>query len=224
MPTLSPFEPLPTMPAVHVARAGNLRCTAVTLQGGNVCVFNPVAGLEQKSLASLNDIGPVTHIIAPNHYHNKALNEYAEAFSTAKLCATQKAIPRLQKISGLVIDSYQEIISALPKHMQFIEPPGLKTGELWMRSKVKQSVCWFVVDALVGAKMTARSQHSNTVSIMGTFPKYGIEDAIKYYKWLRVQVKADQPTQVIPCHGSIAQSATLADDIDQLITSALNPQ
>jgi len=214
---ISQFEPIPELKGIFVARKGNLRCTAIALPKGKLCIYSPVSGLGTAARESLESIGKVTHLLAPNHYHNKALKEYHEAFPTAKMCASSAAIPRLVKLVGLKFKDLSMITSLLPAHLRLIEPDGLKTGEVWIRSKDRKQVVWFVVDAFSGHKMSAKVDRAKEISLLGTFPSFGIGDAGLYVPWLTKQLAADQPRLVIPCHGAIVDSADVSDDIRDLI-------
>ncbi|MEO1160378.1 MAG: hypothetical protein AAFW74_07950, partial [Pseudomonadota bacterium] len=101
---LGAFVPLREIDGVYIARKAGLRCSALVLTGGDVCLFSPVQGLGAEAISSLAEIGPVTHLLAPNHYHNKGLAEYLSAFPDACLCAPEAAMPRLKKVTGLAFD------------------------------------------------------------------------------------------------------------------------
>ena len=92
---LSKFEPVADVNGLFTATKGDLRCTAIVLKSGGLCLFSPVAGLNDQAKASLADLGPVEFLFAPNHYHNKGLAEYQAAYPTAKTIASDAGRPRL---------------------------------------------------------------------------------------------------------------------------------
>ena len=53
---IAAFEPVPNMPGLFTAIKNNLRCTAIVLQSGEVCLFSPVSGLSNVAKASLAEI------------------------------------------------------------------------------------------------------------------------------------------------------------------------
>jgi hypothetical protein len=124
---LSHFEPLTELNGVFVASKGGLRCTAIRLTDNSLCLFSPVLGLGIEALASLDALGRVSYLLAPNHYHHLGLTEYAAAFPQASLCAADGAIPRLQKLAGLEFTDLSALSARLPKTMTILEPAGLKT-------------------------------------------------------------------------------------------------
>ena len=74
---ISAFEPVPDMPGLFTATKNNLRCTAIVLRSGQICLFSPVSGLSDAARASLSDIGDVSFLLAPNGFHNGGLVEYS---------------------------------------------------------------------------------------------------------------------------------------------------
>jgi hypothetical protein len=206
---LSAFVQLKEIEGVFIGRTAHLCCTALRLADGKVCLFSPVQGLGVAAKTSLRDIGIVSHLIAPNHYHNKALAEYAAAFPKALLCTSSKAVPRLQKLTGLDFSDMGSVAENLAGGFTVLTPDGLKTGEIWLRCDAKRRRTWFVVDAFCGPKTSPESDRSETAAFLGTFPTYGVQDRTLYLSWLRQQLRADKPTLMVPCHGSIVASHDL---------------
>lgn len=214
---LGTFKQIAPLAGVYAATKATLRCTAVILKDKTVCLFSPVTGLSEEAAASLAKIGRVTFLVAPNHYHNKALREYAEAFPQAKLCASKDAQPRLNKVTSLKFDDLQQLEKALPKSVTIVETQGLKTGEIWLRIKLPKFRAWFVVDAFGGAKITGEACSTSTPSMLGTFPKMGVADAAKYKTWVLDQIATDKPDLIVPCHGAIFRSRDLTKRLAALV-------
>jgi hypothetical protein len=206
---LSHFEPLTELNGVFVASKGGLRCTAIRLTDNSLCLFSPVLGLGIEALASLDALGRVSYLLAPNHYHHLGLTEYAAAFPQASLCAADGAIPRLQKLAGLEFTDLSALSARLPKTMTILEPAGLKTGEVWVRCQQGATVAWLVVDAIAGPKVTTRAQRFERPEYLTTFPSYGVRDRDVYRAWFTGRLAADQPTLVVPCHGGVLAAADL---------------
>jgi len=215
---LSVFTGLEGVENVYTAENGNLRCMAIALRDGSVCIFSPVQGLNEAAVESLARIGAVRFLLAPNHYHNKALKEYADVFPKAQLCAPDGAIPRLQKITGQRLDNLDGVKALLEKHSDFIEPEGLKTGEVWLRIKAKSLTAWLVVDAFCGSKIEAGKTHADTPELLKTFPSFGVGQKDAFVSWVNDQIGRDQPGVVVPCHGSIIRAEDLAKKLKKLIS------
>ena len=205
------------IPGVYVARKGALRCSAFVLKNGGVCLFSPVDGLADAIKQELKDIGPLDSVLAPNHYHNKALVEFRKAFPKAKFCASDDARARIEKVTGVKMTAMDDVVAQFPKHLTVQEPGGLKTGEIWIRSALKKRVSWFVVDAFSGEKMTAKKDRGGAVSLLKTFPTYGIQDKDVYTEWLKRQLAKDRPTLLVPCHGTIIANENLTADMTKLM-------
>ena len=102
--TIQPFSPVDGLEDTYIGRLGKLNCFAFRLKDGSLCLYSPVAGLETAAGQSLAELGEVSMILAPNHYHNKGLAGHAAAFPNASLICSKGAEPRLKKITGLAFD------------------------------------------------------------------------------------------------------------------------
>ena len=196
---LAPFAAVPGFSAVHEARSKDLGTFAIRLKSGDVCVFSPVAGLTERTRDSLLALGPAAVLFAPNHYHNKGLREYADAFPAARLVAPAAAIPRLEKVTGLSFAPADALAGDLPDGVTLLEPQGLKTGENWLLVREKNAAAWIVVDAFCGPPGSGSG--SNEPQILKTFPRYGLADRDRYAAWVERQLRTDQPASLLPCHG-----------------------
>ncbi|MGH1539481.1 MAG: hypothetical protein ACRBHB_03580 [Arenicella sp.] len=214
---LSIFEKLKGIDGIYVAYKANLRCSALVLKDGSVCVFSPVAGLGEKARESLADIGEVKFLLAPNHYHNKGISEYLTAFPGAVLCASAQAAPRLQKITGVVPQELEAIKFLLADGTTLVEPQGLKTGEVWLSVRSKQEQIWLVVDAFSGPKIDKSDSWAERPEILKTFPNYGVKDKVVYANWTRQQLEQDSPAMLVPCHGSIVKAEKLPQALAELL-------
>jgi len=98
-----------------------LSCTAIRLASGGLCLYSPVQGLGPIARDSLDSIGEVTHLLAPNHYHNKGLREFRSLFPAAALCCTAAAMPRLAKQTDLSFVDLNAADVCLSEGATFIE-------------------------------------------------------------------------------------------------------
>ncbi|TQV77808.1 hypothetical protein [Denitrobaculum tricleocarpae] len=214
---LSAFGELEGIEGVFIADSNDLRCSALKLKDDRLCLFSPVTGLGEKALESLAGIGEVAFLLAPNHYHNKALRAYADAFPDAELCASDKAAPRLRKVTGLDIASLKNLRALLPPGVDFIEPVGLKTGEVWLRMRKHKETSWLVVDAFCGPKIQARRKEAAKPEILKPFPTYGTGDKAAYAAWVCQQIREDEPKRIIPCHGAVLRAQDLPAKLESLV-------
>ncbi len=214
---LSGFVQLDGVDGVYIAERNNLRCSALVLRDGRLCLFSPVAGLGNKALESLSEIGEVAFLLAPNHYHNKALGAYCDVFATSELCASDKAAPRLAEVTGLTLENLEKLTALLPAGVNFVEPEGLKTGEVWLRISAKKQTSWLVVDAFCGPQIRAGQTESDTPEILKPFPTYGTGDKTAYAAWVQAQIREDKPKIVVPCHGAVLRAKDLPVKLTKLV-------
>lgn len=216
---LSQFNELDGIDAAYTAQNGKLRCCAILLSNGRVCLYSPVSGLNAEAKRSLEEIGPVSHLLAPNHYHNKGLAEYVSEYSDACVMASEAASPRLKKITELKVQPIAPLLPLLPVHMSVLYPMGLKTGEIWIRAESSHGVCWLVGDAFCTTKTNIHETVASCPELLGTFPKYGVADKAVYLDWVRQQLAQDKPTTILPCHGEIIYAADLPMKLEKLLGS-----
>ncbi|MEP3246812.1 MAG: hypothetical protein ABJN40_00285 [Sneathiella sp.] len=217
---LSCFIPVEEHSGLWSAQSATLRCTAIRLTSGGICLYSPVSGLSPDTLKNIQNLGEVKILLAPNHYHNKGLKEYLSAFPNAHLCCSSAAKPRLQKITGLEFEDLENLIADLPEGADILEPDGLKTGEIWISARANRQVAWIMADTFSGPK--GKPGHvADKVQLLGTFPKFGIADKQFYSTWLKHRVNKESPSLVIPCHGSMIQSPSLAEDLKDALENAL---
>jgi len=208
-------EPLDSTSSLWTVRSGNSRMGVVDTGNGKVCLISPLAAVPADAFSEYK----ITHLLAPNHYHNKALSGYSESFPAAQLCCSEAAKPRLEEVTELSFKSLTAISKNLPDGFDFLTPDGLKTGEIWIKFPMTRGCGWLVVDAFSGKKMSSKNHECNTPELLGTFPSYGIADKAVYKKWVLAQIKKDKPTTIIPCHGSIIRNTKLPQLLNSLIKS-----
>ncbi|MEL6685901.1 MAG: hypothetical protein AAFN63_16365 [Pseudomonadota bacterium] len=204
MPDLPAFSQIDGLDGFYSASNGKLRCVAIRLNTGGLCLYSPVLGLGQAARESLNRLGSVDVLLAPNQYHNKGLAQYHAAFPQAALIAPVDACARLKEVTGLTFDALQTVGLELPKPAHLVFPEGLKTGEVW----IAVGAALIVVDAFAG---------TGAPELLKTFPRYGVGDASVYTTWAQAFLMQQSPKVLVPCHGSIVRDEALADQLVALL-------
>ena len=212
------YQEIPDFNNIYSVRQKKLHCFLIVLNDGSLCVFSPLKNLPKDTYESIESIGPISLIVAPNHYHNAALIECSENFPNVKFCASKEAAVRLRKITGLDFMPLAYLEEKLPQHISIVSPPGLKTGEFWLRIKQDNQVGWIVVDAFSGA---STSDEGSRVEMLKTFPSYGVKDSSLYKNWLINQIDGDSPATIMPCHGNIVRSNSLGIQMKYLLSTKL---
>lgn len=207
------------LPGVYSTHKGNLRSIAIILKDRSWCVISPIAGLPKTAYASLEAIANVKHVLAPNRYHNKGIAEFSKTHPGAVFYSSSAAAERLQKQTGAHFNSLELLRKQLKRGFSFLEPAGLKTGEIWIRSRFSKLTAWMVVDAFCGPKLAKQASEAATPELLKTFPNYGIDNKSEYCSWAETQIRNDNPTLLIPCHGRIVRSAGLSKSLSNIITA-----
>ena len=205
---LSDFEAIPGMAGFFSATNGKLRCTAISLRSGGICLHSPVQGFSPGAESSLDRLGDVRFLLAPNHYHNKGLGEYAGRFPGARLVAPEASRPRLQKVTGLKFEDLEALEPDMPDGARIVTPAGLKTGEIWIVTVTG----WVVVDAFAGSTGGDPSPR-----LLSTFPRYGVADKTKYSRWVEDFIGSNPPQTLVPCHGDIVHDPELRTKLTDLV-------
>ena len=217
---LSTFEPLDGFSDIYVAKRNDLRCTALRLRSGGLCLFSPVRGLGPQAAASLEKLGDVEVLLAPNHWHTMGLQEYARAYPNAAICTSAGARKRLEQVTKLRFQDLTQLQRLLVRRMRLTMPDGLKTGEVWLSISDTQHRGWLVVDAFCGPK-GKKDDRAREPDVLATFPRFGLADSTVYREWLEQQLESDPPTVIIPCHGAAIFDSQLPKKIRRLVATKL---
>jgi len=201
MTGVSDFYKLESFDNFYHAQSKKLACIAFGLKTGGMCVYSPIKGSAAKPFFGSDRVEAVTAILAPNHYHNAGVSEFADAFPRASVICSKVAKPRLQKVTGLKFQTIEVIEPELPKGMNLLEPPGLKTGEVWISIEFGHSTALIVTDAF-SSGFSGPGVYESEPEMLSTFPKYGVKDAAIYKNWACQTISSFKPTLLLPCHGS----------------------
>lgn len=213
------FSELDGVEGVYVAHSGKLSCSAIRLTGGGVCLYSPIAGMAETHCTPLEELGGVTALFAPNHYHHNGLKEHAALFLNAALYCSPSAEPRLHKITGLNFEGLDKLEPELPRHIRILEPPGLKTGEVWLEVHQPGETVWILTDAF-SSERAPQGGFAENPAMLSTFPRYGVKDAATYKKWVEQRLSDSEPTILVPCHGSPVKCANLGSSLMRQLDDA----
>jgi len=213
--------------AVAIVEGAPLRSVALRLADGRLAVYSPIRGLgAHRELAA---IGDPAILIAPNHYHNLGLKEYAAAYPGVTVVASAVAAPRLRRRCGLEVSDETGLRSALPSHISALVPPGTKNGELWLSAEASGGPAWIVGDAFFNLARTPRSFIGLLLRILGISPglrigssfRWLLKDRAAYRQWLADALGDQRPTMLIPCHGDILAEPALTERLVRLVEEGL---
>ncbi|RVU36108.1 hypothetical protein EOI86_12830 [Hwanghaeella grinnelliae] len=215
---------------VFTVRQDKLSCTVLRLPDGGLCLYSPLPKLTDTVEVGLRELGEVTVLLAPNHYHNRGLAVHAEAYPKARLICSRHAAPRLTNQTGFDFEAVDQLAIDLPESIRVLEPEGLKTGEIWIEVEAGAGLAWIVCDAFNGPPFPRRSTpgqgsvgqiYADTPSLLGTFPKFGVGDRDAYKAWAIEVLSNRKPTIMIPCHGLPVTRPGLDQALRDLVTGNL---
>lgn len=207
-----------------------LRSTAIRLADGDLAVIGPIREKSEVAREQLRTLGRPAILLAPNHYHNAGLALYTREFADCIVVASATATPRLLKKTPCTIATLDALRARLPDHMSLLEPPGVRTGEVWLRAETSRGVAWVVGDAFFNMRGTPRVfvavlmrliGNAPGLRIGGSFKLLALKNSREYATWLSAQLEADNPTILIPGHGDIVESDDLPDRLRALVAARL---
>jgi hypothetical protein len=206
-----------------------LRSVAVALEDGRLAVYSPIRGLGAEAHAELAAIGRPAALIAPNHYHNLGLGEYATTYPGVQILASTVALPRLADRCRQQVSDVATIQPALPPHTSLLIPPATRNGELWLRLETPADRAWIVGDGFFNLARTPRSAMGLLLLALGISPglrigssfRWLIRDRAAYRRWLLDTLARHPPTVLIPCHGEILRDPALPARLKRLAETRL---
>jgi hypothetical protein len=228
-PSSLTWLPVPALDGVwHAERVVNgvpLRSLVVRLADGRVAVHSPIRGLGRRAHDALAAIGAPAFLIAPNHFHNLGLREYAAAYPGASVIASPTAAPRVARRCGHEVHTPALLGAALPAGMSLLEPPGTRAGELWLSFESPAGRAWSAGDAFFNIARTPRTPMGLLLRLLGISAglrigasfRWLVRDRPGYRRWLLDAIAAQRPTTLIPCHGEILADPELPQRLRRLV-------
>lgn len=188
----------------------------VGLGQGELLIHSPT-WIDENTLHHIEHLGTPRVLFAPNHYHHLHLARYRERFPGAVVTASRQAMLRLARKDHLGICPVNDL--ALPPGMKWIEPEGLRTGEVWISLRNAQGATWIVCDAFfnhvgplrIGVEsMFLRCTRAVPGLCLGdSFKVLAIADKARYRRCLDRLLEEERPTRIIFSHGDALEVETL---------------
>lgn len=205
----------------------DLRMLALRLNDGSLMIYSPIPLKKDESFRKLEELGQVSFVLAPNHFHNLGIKPFKKRYPGLRFVASDAAIPRLQKVTNENFGQLTNIIPLLPSGVAVIEPEALKAGELWMtvQSQDKGSIL-IVCDAFFNMPSVKKSVFGGILWLTGGAPGlrisrvfriFGMQNRAAYRKWVEHLLGAFPPDVLIPSHGAICVRKNLAEELLALI-------
>ncbi len=208
----------------------SLRTIALPLAPAKLLVVSPIRGLPEEAFTGLAALGEPATLFAPNHFHHLGLAEWRARFPGVRVVASEAALPRLRAKSPVPFEPLAALAAALPANVRFLEPPGLKNGEAWVRVQGAGGVVWVVSDAFHHVVEPVRGVEGVLLRALGivpglrigtTFKLLAVRDRRAYREWVLEQLDADRPTALVVGHGEAVKGPALAEQLRALVQSRL---
>lgn len=215
----------------HRANNGwSMRTTAVVLKDGSLALVTPTRGMGDEAHAALATLGAPAVLLAPNHFHHLGLSEHLRRYPDATVVASKRAAPRLGRKTGLEIAPLSALEQRLPAGVTLLEPPALRTGEVWLRAETPRGIAWMVTDGFFHCPDTPSGMFGVGCMLTGTTPGLrlgrtftllAVENPRPYRDWLLSQLDRDRPRILIPAHGDILEADDVWERLRRLATARL---
>lgn len=201
----------------------SLNTIALRLADGTLLLYSPSRGLGDATHRQLTELGKVSAIVAPNHFHHLGLAETHWRYPESTLHCSETARPRLQaRHRDLEFQPLEALATRLSAQSSFLICEGTKTGEVWIEVTANDGTrrAWVVCDAFFNIPTKGRGlmglllRWTKTVPglrVGRTFRWLALADRKRYRAWLENCLVQRPPTDLIPCHGEVASGLDLAE-------------
>lgn len=208
------------------------RNMAVELDSGELLIYSPIVGMGDAAHQGLAALGKPTVLLAPNHFHYCGVREHLDRYPGCRLVATITAMPRLRAKTGLDFEPISGLGLARRTggRVDVLEPPGLKSGESWLRVRGPDGVAWLISDAFFSLQATPTGLMGLICRLTGTTPglrigrtftTLAVADRAAYRDWLLGAIEADRPTMLVPNHGEVVRGTDLPERLAALARARL---
>jgi hypothetical protein len=170
-------------------------------------------------------IGTPAFLIAPNHFHNLGVREYAAAYPGVRVIASPTAASRVARRCGHEVHDPVVLGAALPASVSLLMPPGTRAGELWLSLESAAGRAWTAGDAFFNIARTPRTPMGLLLWLLGISAglrigasfRWLVRDRPGYRRWLLDAIATQRPTTLIPCHGDVVADPELPDRLRRLV-------
>jgi hypothetical protein len=200
------------------------RCAAARLDSGGYLVFSPGTGLAEEFRER---VGNAEVLLVPNSYHHLGIPSWREAFPEAAVAAHPEGHARLAKQGRTDLQTLDAVAGALPEHLEILEVPSTKIGEIWLKVRSDSGLTWLVGDAFFNMPLARRFRTRLFQKLVKSAPglslsqimKYaGLRDRTAFKQWVLARLEEDAPRRLVPLHGAVLE----ADDLPHQLRALLD--
>jgi hypothetical protein len=222
-------EKLPILTYRYSFGPGLANALAVGVDGGLV-VVSPPCKVEDGVYDDLKRFGDVKAVVASNGFHHLGLPAWKSRFPQATIYAPEQSVARVEMHSKLTGIKPLSAAGGLAKHLELIDMPHYKTGEVMVRiSPQGARPTWYLTDVLMNMptlppNIIAKLAFGLTGSGPGVkFNNLGamlmMKDKRAVKKWLFDQVASAPPGKVLVTHGEHFDVSADAKELKEAFAS-----
>ena len=188
--------------------------------GGNdgLVVVSPPCRVASSVLDDLSRFGTVRALVASNAFHHLGLPDWSEHFPDAAIFAPAQSIARVEKRSKLTgIRPLAEAAAVTGPHVELVDMPHYKTGEVLVRIKTARGVVWYVTDVIMNMPvlpsnpivklMFGLSGSGPGLRFNNIAPLFMVDDKRALRRWVADEFRKAPPDFLIATHGETVDFA-----------------
>lgn len=210
----------------------NFVSNSIALDVGEGCwvLYSPGESLLKSWNERFGDAVSEISIIIPNHYHYLGVDAWLQAYPSAKVYASDKAIPRLIEKGIPSVLSLESSPPVLPLGYQVQIPEGHRGGDVWLCKTGERNV-WITCDSFLNYERLSNQLVARAMQrLLGAAPGLKMSDVVKWLilddrpgfkRWALKQLAVCSPEILIPSHGEVLHAAQLRDQIEALLEARL---
>lgn len=208
-------------------------CFTARLASGGLLVVSPPTKVSREVVDDLAPYGAVEAIVANNGFHHLGIARWRELFPKARCFAADGAKTRIAKRSKDAgeLEPLRALEPLLAEGVAVVETASSKCGESWARAKIEGGYAWYGSDLVANMpslppNFVIRQLFKWTKSAPGyrlfnLAHKLVLKDRKATLRAMLEDVRAHPPRVMVPAHGKILSSGSVAADTEQLLVAAL---
>ena len=215
------------------SKGATSNCFTARLASGGLMVVSPPTKVDREVADDLAAYGAVEALVANNGFHHLGIARWRELYPKARAFAAAGASARIAKRSKDAgeLESLDALEPLLAEGVAVVETASSKCGETWARAKIEGGHAWYGSDIVANMprlppNFVVRQLFKWTKSAPGyrlfnLAHKIVLKDRKASLRGMLEDVRKHPPRVMVPAHGEILRSESLAKDTEALLVAAL---
>lgn len=208
-------------------------CFTARLASGGLLVLSPPSKISREQVEDLAAYGPVEALVANNGLHHLGLARWRELFPAARCFAAPGARARIAKKSRDAgeLEDLSALTPLLADGVAVIETPSSRCGETWARVKLDDGYAWYTSDLFANMERLPPSfmvrmlfkwtKSAPGYRLFNLAQKFVLKDRKAVLRALLEDVREHPPRVMVPAHGALLASESVAADTEELLVAAI---